>query len=201
MRNFTSIIFVLCLGSLSTCASSDFKFDTPPRDYDNLEISLDRSSCYGACPSYVVKVSGDGNVSYCGFTDVEEQGRRTRQINPDDVRSLYDQILAADFFNLDDEYFANITDGPSYHVSVSVDGQTKAVRDYFGQEAGMPESVTVIQDVIDDIAGTSAWIGNPPNYSHLGAVSYHIPDCEDEFRPGAKAFRKRLDEIITLDSK
>ena len=201
MRSLTTLIFAVCFGSLSSCESSDFKFDTPPRDYENLEISLDRSSCYGGCPSYVVKVSGDGNVSYCGFTGVEEQGKRTHQINPDDVRSLYDQILAAGFFNLDDEYFANITDGPSYHVSVFVDGQTKAVRDYYGQEAGMPKSVTVIQDAIDDITGTSAWIGNPPNDSHLGAVSYHIPDCEDEFRPGAKAFRKSLEEMIALDSK
>ena len=199
MRNLTTLIFAVSFGSLSACATSDSKFDTPPRDYKNLEISLDRSGCYGACPSYVVKVSGDGNVSYCGFTDVEEQGRLTRQINPDDVRSLYDQILAADFFNLDDVYFAHITDGPSYRVSVSVDGQTKAVRDYYGREAGMPESVTAIQDAIDDITGTSVWIGNPPNYSHLGAVSYHIPDCKDEFRPGAKAFRKKLDELIKSD--
>ena len=149
MRYLTTLIFAVCFGSLSACASSDFKSDIFPRDYENLEISLDRSWCMGGCPSYVVKVTGDGNVSYCGFTNVEEKERRTRQINPDNVRSLYDQILAAGFFNLRDEYFSNYTDGVSYKVSVSVDNQTKAVRDFFGREAGMPESVTAIQDAID----------------------------------------------------
>jgi len=195
-----TLITALCFGTLSACASQHTNSDAPPSEYENLEITLDRTTCYGTCPSYVVKVTGSGQVSYCGFTYVDERGRRTRQVDPNEVRSLYAQILAADFFNLQDEYFANITDGPSYRVSVSVDGQTKAVRDYYGKEAGMPESVTAIQDAIDDVSGTAAWIGGRP-HNHTGAIEFHIPDCEDEFRPGAKAFREKTMKLIDINQK
>ena len=194
MYNFKALYIALCVGGLSACASSDLATPKPADTYKDLKITLDRRSCLGPCPSYVVQVNGNGNVAYCGFFAVEEKGRRTRQIDPNKVQTLYNKILSADFFDLRDEYRTNMTDSPSYTVTVSVDGLSKTVIDYVGREAGMPKSVTDIQDSIDKIAGTSTWIGNIPSTLQLGGIDTNIPDCEDEFRPGAKAFRKKMDE-------
>ena len=199
MRYYTTFLLLAFSGGISACTGFDLMPAKTPRSYEKLEVSLDRSSCFGRCPSYVVKVSGDGNVSFCGFTDVDKKGRATKRIDPNDVQSLYNKILAADFFNLRDEYFASVTDNPAYTVSVSVDGQTKTVRDYVGREDGMPESVKAIQDSIDEVTGTSEWIGSMPK-KHSGPIDVHTPDCEDEFRPGAKAFRKSLNAIMSSDS-
>ena len=32
------------------------------KDWNSLTIELSRSSCYGACPSYEVKIDGDGII-------------------------------------------------------------------------------------------------------------------------------------------
>lgn len=195
MRHLTSFFVAL---SLTACASANLNKNTPPQEYETLEITLDRSSCLGTCPEYVVKVSGSGEVSYCGFNYVEEKGLRTKQIDPADIRSLYEQVLGADFFNLEDHYRTNVTDSALYITTVSVDGRTKTIYDYVGRESGMPNSVTEIQDAIDEITGTSEWIGDVPNNHHLGAFEAYIPNCEDQFRPGAKAFRKKIRNMLNL---
>jgi len=180
MRCVVKVFSIVCIGFLSACVSSDNFANKQNDEVADLKIKLERSVCYGFCPSYIVEISGDGNVSYCGMAFVEQTGLRTRQINPNKVRSLYDQILAANFFSLQDSYTALITDNPTYIVSVSVDGRTKTVADYVGHKVGMPESVTGIQKSIDDLAGVSDWVGEI-NYDYKGHSDLQTQKCKRSF--------------------
>lgn len=148
------------------------------QDRSSLRITLFRTGCYGTCPMYGVEIDGSGTAVYCGQHFVKDVGQRTRQVADADLARLVEQFHAATFMTLNDEYAASVTDNPTYIVSISYDGKSKVVRDYVGESAGMPASVTALEDAIDAIAGTAEWIGDRDNTSleHLGS----IPDCARE---------------------
>jgi hypothetical protein len=79
---------------------------------------------------------------------------------------VVDQLLAqfqdAQFFSLRDEYRAEVTDNPTYVVTIETGNGRKSVVDYVGSEVGMPEAVTALQDAIDAAAGTDRWIEGTP---------------------------------------
>jgi len=49
------------------------------------------------------------------------------------------------------------TDLPTYTTSISIDGKTKEVVDYAGQQVGMPETVSKLEETIDRLSGVERW--------------------------------------------
>lgn len=144
-------------------------------DYSKFKVSLQRTACYGSCPDYRVTILGTGQVEFepdpRKFNDEAGlhrafspgNGILVPLHNTDTIdRTLIDRLIAniarTGFFNLKDRYEAAITDNPTYVVSVSMNGKTKAISDYVGERAGMPPTVTALEDLIDELAGTSRWI-------------------------------------------
>jgi len=64
----------------------------------------------------------------------------------------------AEYFSLKDEYVATITDLPSCTTSIEFDGQKKAVKDYVGFAAGMPDVVVQLERKIDEVVRAKGWI-------------------------------------------
>lgn len=127
-------------------------------DWNSLNISLQRTMCFGSCPAYSVEIHGDGSVVYDGQTFVAVSGVHKTKISEDAVRQLFAAFQKADFFWLLDRYAASITDFPSYAVTISFDGSSKKVVDYAGRAVGMPADVVDIEQQIDLIAGTRKWV-------------------------------------------
>lgn len=142
---------------------------------EDVEITLQRTACYGSCPDYTVTIDGKGNVRFRtqadegpGAADVHRaysssdgvlvSGDHRDRIDPAVVEDLVAQFRAADFFRLKDEYVAGITDSPTYVLTFRQGGRTKRVIDYVGKRAGMPASVTVLEDAVDKAAGTARWV-------------------------------------------
>src|SRR5690348_16540886 len=59
-----------------------FEFDGHAVDPTNIGIMLDRTTCFGSCPAYVVTVHGDGRVDWRGNSFVEQVGDRFAQVDP-----------------------------------------------------------------------------------------------------------------------
>lgn len=155
--------FLLGLGAfmLAACAPVDTPAETPtvrPPEISNLEIRLQRTVCYGFCPAYTVTISGDGQVRYEGASFVNAVGERTATIPREDVTRLVARFDEIGFDRLDDAYRAQVTDLPTYRVSITRNGRTKMVVDYGGLSAGMPRAVRDLQDEIDRVAGTAQWV-------------------------------------------
>ncbi len=127
-------------------------------DWSTLKISLRRTMCFGACPSYLVEIAGDGTVSWHGERNVATIGDVTATIPKKDVRALYAAFRKADFFWLFDSYHAPITDLPTYTVAISIDGHSMSVADYAGRSVGMPKAVADLEQLIDKTANTERWI-------------------------------------------
>jgi hypothetical protein len=126
-------------------------------------ITLDRTDCMGSCPSYAVTVSGDGSVTYNGRLFVEVTGEKTATVSLDDVRRLVAKVEEIGFFTLAVPTVASgnvctATDIPGYTTTVSLRTQQWQLAHCpsSGTESG---GLKELEDLIDEVAGTSEWIG------------------------------------------
>src|SRR3954471_14210607 len=123
----------------------------PPRD---VTITLERTACFGTCPVYMVTIAADGQVEYDGKEFVRVKGHATAHIPPGDVAALVEAFETAGYFDLKDEYTANITDMPTTITSIRIDGRFKRVRDYYNA----PRPLKDLERLIDRVAGTAQWV-------------------------------------------
>ena len=76
-----------------------------------------------------------------------------------------EEFSAVDFLSLHDSYECPVTDLPSTITTLSTGGTSKTVRDYgngFGDEScAAPPSLVDLEDLIDEIAGSSRWVEGP----------------------------------------
>lgn len=137
-----------------------FFHTTPPalRPDSKIAIVLQRTGCFGTCPSYTVTIDNSGIV-FEGGGFVVAAGRHTDSVDAADVRTLAKKFIDADFYSMDSEYVAGVTDNPTYVLSISIDGHEKKVEDYVGSWVGMPEIITELEDEVDALAQTQRWIG------------------------------------------
>jgi hypothetical protein len=127
------------------------------RPNSKVRITLERTGCYGSCPSYTVAVSTDGIV-FNGRGFVVAAGSHKDTVDASEVRQLAEKFVAADFYSMDATYKAGVTDNPTYLLSITIDGHTKEVEDYVGSWEGMPAVVTELEDEVDTFARTLRWI-------------------------------------------
>lgn len=120
-------------------------------------IRLERTMCYGRCPSYTVTLT-DRGVVFKGEKYVAHTGRHEAPADPAAVRKLAQRFIDADFYSLEAAYTASVTDNPTYTLSISIDGHKKEVEDYVGTWVGMPAVVRDLEEAVDTVAGTRRWI-------------------------------------------
>jgi hypothetical protein len=102
-------------------------------------------------------------------------GTHRTKIDLNAVRALVQQFQDARFFDLKNEYRYGATDAPTYVISIDTGRGSKRIIDYIGRQAGMPASVTALEDAIDKTAGTRRWIdGTPDAIPLLQAEGFHF---------------------------
>jgi hypothetical protein len=160
-RNVLAVIGAL---ALSACAP----VETPAAEGPAM-ITMTRSMCFGFCPAYRVTISSDGEVTYVGERFVDAVGERRATIPRADVERLLQRFDEVRFDQLRDAYRAEVTDLPTYTITLERNGRTKTVVDYGGLSAGMPRAVRDLQDEIDHVANTGQWVlrnGQPVRGEH-----------------------------------
>jgi Domain of unknown function (DUF6438) len=140
------------LVALTSLTGSHAPPQAVPEDF---VIKLERTACYGQCPVYSASIDARGNVTYDGTSFVRVAGRQTGRIPISNVAALVATVERIRFFELDDRYRQLITDLPTTFVTVTRDGHSKRIEDYFGA----PKSLKDLERQIDDLAGTARWIG------------------------------------------
>ncbi|OQW63120.1 MAG: hypothetical protein A4S17_07305 [Proteobacteria bacterium HN_bin10] len=149
-------MFVFLFAAIVACAPVQAPAEA--QDMNDVQITLSRGVCFGFCPEYTVTVSGAGEVRYEGRRFVNVVGQRTATVSREEVARLVRRFDEIGFDSLRDAYRSQVTDLPTYVVSITRDGRTKTVVDYGGTGAGMPSAVRELQDEIDRVAGTAQWV-------------------------------------------
>lgn len=133
-----------------------------PAEPSGFSMQLSRSGCYGTCPSYSVAIHGDGKVGFHGKHYVAIPGDYQARITPEAASQLLERFRAAGFFQLKDTYRAGVTDNPTYCLELVIGAKKKTIVDYVGTWVGMPESITELENAVDEAAGTDRWVTTGP---------------------------------------
>ena len=160
----------------------------------DIEITLERGSCFGPCPDYKVTITGDGKVrfsmrNFSGLVaEVHKQfngrnvlwpGTHDARVSVEAVAALVEKFRATHFIGMKPEYVAEVTDNPSYALTLRVGKTTKRVVDYVGKKAGMPASVKTLEDSVDELAATDRWVrGNAETVNLLKTQKFNFRSRE-----------------------
>jgi hypothetical protein len=151
-------VTIVAMMAAPACSSSD-PVAAQPVDATTL-VTLDRTECFGACPSYSLTLDGSGAVSYQGRRFVKVVGVASAQVPVSVVQALVDEMVRANFFNLSvPETCAEgiATDGPTATTSLTLAGRSHTVAHYHGNRCA-PAALGSIEDDIDVAAGSATWV-------------------------------------------
>ncbi len=171
MRPIHALLFcaIALLGACS--ASADTKPDDNATSATDTTVTLQRSTCYGTCPSYTVSVTSDGQVSFEGHVHVQT-GKASTRVAPERVANILAAVDQADFRSLKDSYVnqddgcaQTRTDMPGVQITVADARGSKTVNFYYGCIGGVADTVKPRIDqlarTIDQQLDTARWIGTP----------------------------------------
>jgi len=149
------------MGSLiSGCAPRGETPTTSPAEnvFSDLLITLERTACFGTCPIYKLTISGDGTVIYEGQDFVQVKGEQTASLSPAQIQDLITAFEQAQFFTLTDYINKDRTDSPSVITSMTLNGKTKTVNHYYGDDSA-PQALFDLESKIDEITNSKQWTG------------------------------------------
>lgn len=130
----------------------------PNVSLETVTISLERQGCFGSCPGYKVTVRGNGRATYEGHGDVDVLGTHHYRVQSQVIAELIERVRASDLWSLRSSYRAGITDNPTYILAIKLGEQEHQLEDYVGQMAGMPSTISDLEDEVDKAAGAEGWI-------------------------------------------
>jgi hypothetical protein len=132
----------------------------------HVTITLTRTMCYGPCPAYSVAIHSDGRVDYEGYNNTVVTGRRSGRISQSQFNQVLNSFLKIGFLQLNDTYsgsqYKNSSEahGQTIITAIAVNDDTKTVSRYV-DDTCVPPELHVVEDMIDAVADTQHWVGNP----------------------------------------
>ncbi|WP_422927931.1 DUF6438 domain-containing protein [Singulisphaera sp. PoT] len=118
------------------------------------EITLQRTPCFGACPTDRVVLHPDGNADYYGQRHVQRVGHYKGIFGEANFDRLSKLIVAQRFFDLKPRYHRGVTDLPSVIVTVKRGDKVTEVND--NGHAG-PLELWGIEMAITGVLAEVAW--------------------------------------------
>jgi hypothetical protein len=116
-------------------------------------VQVERTTCFGSCPQYSVRISGDGTVVWNGAQYVQVMGPATATVSPEKARALIERYRADGIYGLCDRYAVN-TDLPSVISTVRIAGQEKRVQN------GSP--LADLEKEVERLADAHRWLHGDP---------------------------------------
>lgn len=112
----------------SKYAAAESKDMESPKFAELILVSLSKTPCFGACPSFNFTVFANGTAQYDGLSNVARLGKYKAKINKEDVNQLLNEASAVGYFSLKDKYDSEfVSDVPSATTYLNLEGKEKKV--------------------------------------------------------------------------
>ena len=124
-------------------------------------ITLERTVCYGTCPSYSLQIYEDGRVVYEGKEFVKKTGLAEGRIEKKAVEDLVAEFIKLNYFGLKKKPDCpnSWTDFPSTMTSLNWHGRHNAVDHYQGCEGSdLLKELTKLENKVDEVVNTAQWV-------------------------------------------
>ena len=113
-------------------------------------VIMTRTACYGTCPQYTISIYDNGLIKYDGKLFVDKKGCFYSKISKSFIDRLNTKITTINFFDLNTNYDAPMTDLPSVIVEVNLASNYHKITDRFSG----PEKLKELQLFIDSISNS-----------------------------------------------
>lgn len=175
-RNSIFLIAALAGISLFSCKSTKDATETPkdnstdaPSDVTDMAeadttvkdttertffASIERTPCFGICPTYTMTIYSDGYVEYNGTRGVDMIGEYTTTISDKELKNFETQATAIGFMELEESYDGMITDLPSTTTVIVLNGVRKQVY----RRYNYPQRILIFEKCFDDLLKSEKWI-------------------------------------------
>lgn len=120
---------------------------------DSVYFMIERTACYGPCPTYKLTVFQSGAALYEGRRFADRDGRYTGQVDPATMRALKDAAEASGFFRMQDEYDMPVTDLPSLIIRLNTGDRDKKV---VGR-VGTPQAFKDLGQQVEELLSGVEW--------------------------------------------
>jgi|GEM_PF-2316487 hypothetical protein len=124
---------------------------------NQVEVSLDRSPCYGTCPVYSVNFNlSTKEATFKGLKFTRLSGERTFTLTNEEVSSIIDGLKNCEYLGLSDSYDGAISDIPSCTTALIINGEK--LKGVYNRYDG-PDALIIFETHLDNIVMT-----------HLGSI-------------------------------
>lgn len=139
---------------------------------DDVEIALERTTCFGTCPAYSIKLSGDGTLTYAGISSVKTRGEQKSSFDPKKLLPLLELSKELDLLTGKHECPVSMMDNSHAFLSVRIGPRSGRVedqvcaQDFEGWFSSVPGDVEWhvrayrLEEAIDALANVESWIGS-----------------------------------------
>jgi hypothetical protein len=120
------------------------------------KIELERTTCLGSCPSYIVTLNADGTAVYNGRDYATREGRFQGEVEPWDYGKICWMLDKFKILEGPPHYHANWTDAPTTIIRVTYreTNETIEISDYGSQG---PIELWALFNAIDAVADRIEW--------------------------------------------
>ncbi|MGB0388596.1 MAG: DUF4377 domain-containing protein [Ardenticatenaceae bacterium] len=154
--------YTVNLGDKSATFTLDVDNSASNIEESDVMITLERTACFGTCPIYTVTVYGDGRVEYEGTDYVDVTGAQSSNIGVGGVSQLVEAFAEAGYFEWNDAYTnIYVSDMPTVITSMTLEGQTKRIERYEGDQSA-PLELVKLENLIDTSVNSAQWTGHTP---------------------------------------
>ncbi|MCH2226126.1 MAG: DUF6438 domain-containing protein [Crocinitomicaceae bacterium] len=115
---------------------------------------IERTFCFGRCPTYTMEIYSDGFVEFNGTRNVEIIGKYTTNITQVQINEILGTANDINFFEMDNEYDdPMVMDLPSATTTIMGNGVKKSVM----RRIGYPDSILALEKHFDNLIKSERW--------------------------------------------
>ena len=89
------------------------KSTIPPTIKESLFLSMERTPCFGKCPTYKIFIFNTGNVMFEGYSNTKYIGKFNTQLTKKQLKEIQQMMDKIDITGMRDVYDSEVTDFPS----------------------------------------------------------------------------------------
>lgn len=120
---------------------------------DSVFFSLERTACFGSCPTYKLTILQDGSATYLGRRFTPREGYYTGHVDASTMNALKAAADSLGFYKLQDKYDQPVTDLPSVIIRIHADQRDKQVMG----RVGSPEEFKALTKRAEALLADVEW--------------------------------------------
>lgn len=134
-------------------ASSCRTFGVQDLDKMQAKIEFQKGACFGSCPVFKMVIYQGGLATYEGQRFTDRMGLHAKQLDGETYKELVKAFDAANIWNFQNTYKAQVPDLPTVTITYYKDDNVKTIK---GKD-GRPDKVVELEKMLNKVAESGGW--------------------------------------------